>query len=117
MADIVAHPFLHTKIGRILDPVEVLGCYDWDHLEKVMGRAAAEELAFEIKPPFLSIAPEFFRDLLSLGRRLGVRFSLGTDAHRLPEIAYPDDFADRADRLGLQPSDLINPDRYLEGCR
>ncbi len=115
LADIVAHPFLHTKIGRILDPVDVLGCYDWNQLEDVMNRAAAANLAFEIKPAFLSIAPDFFGELLSLGRRLGLRFSLGTDAHRLSEIAYPDDFSVKADRLGLRRTDLIDPRRYLGG--
>ncbi len=117
LADIVAHPFLHTKIGRFLNPVEVLACYDWDRLERVMDRAAVEELAFEIKPPFLSMAPDFFRDLLSLGHRLGVKFSLGTDAHRLTEIAYPADFGETAESLGLCYGDLVDPGRYLGRCR
>jgi len=113
LADIVAHPFLHTKIGRALDPVRVLDQYDWDDLEDLLEEAAAIGVSFEIKPGYGSMAPDFFGELVRVSRRYGVKFSLGGDSHRLKEIPYPDSFGEELEKLGIRGRDLIDPRDYL----
>ncbi len=114
LADIVAHPFLHTKIGRIMNPLEVIDAYPWDGIERLLARAGEAGVSFEIKPGFGAIAPEFFSELVRLARRNGVRFSLGTDAHRISEIAYPTGFIDELLRLGIGRRDIVDPEEWSE---
>jgi histidinol phosphatase-like PHP family hydrolase len=111
MADVIAHPFFHTKLRRVLDPTDVFQYYDWGMLEKVLSRAAEVSLAFEIKPGFPQVAPEFFARLVELCKRHGVKFSVGSDAHRLVEVAYPDTFEDELRSIGIGPGDLMDPRR------
>jgi len=113
MADIVAHPFLHSKIGRIMDPLDVLECYDWDSLERLMAESREKGLSFEIKPGLLTQAPRFFREFVRLCSKIGVKFSLGSDAHRLCEIRYPPDFGEQLESMGIRSSDLIDPGQFL----
>ncbi len=108
-ADVVAHPFLHSKIGKFMDPMEVLGHYDWDRLEDILAQAGGNDLAFEFKPGYPQAAPEFFSHLVDLGREKGVRFSLGGDSHKPREIAYPEDFPAQLRRVGVTAADLIDP--------
>ncbi len=113
LADIVAHPFLHSKIARVLNPLDVLECYDWDELERILVESAQRGLSFELRPGSLSAAPEFFRELVRLCRESGVKFSLGSDAHRLCEIGYPPHFGDELESIGVRNSDLIEPEQFL----
>jgi histidinol phosphatase-like PHP family hydrolase len=111
LADIIGHPFLHTKLGRrgVVDPVEVLDHYDWELVERVLERAANNELSFEIKPGYIELIPEFMGRLVKTGREYGAKFSIGTDAHRLVEIPFPEDFRSKLEGIGLGASDLIDP--------
>ena len=113
LADIVAHPFLHSKIGKIMDPLDVLEYYDWDGMEGLITKAGENGLSFEIKPGYGEAAPEFFSELVLVCRRHGVRFSLGADSHRLAEVAYPSGFPEELDKIGVRQSDLIDPRDYL----
>ena len=114
LADIVAHPFLHTKLRRVLlDPMDVMEWYDWDAVEKVLDRAGNVGLSFEIKPGYVELIPEFMKLLIKTGRSCGVKFSLGTDAHRLVEIPFPDDFGPKLEGIGLRKGDLIDPQSFL----
>jgi histidinol phosphatase-like PHP family hydrolase len=111
LADIVGHPFLHTKLGRrgVVDPVEVLDHYDWEQVERVLERAANSDLSFEVKPGYIEFIPEFMGRLVKAGREHGVRFSIGTDAHRLVEVPFPEGFGSKLEKIGLSGSDLIDP--------
>lgn len=115
LADIVAHPFLHTKLGRRgrVNPLDVMEHYDWDLVERVLERAGGECLSFEIKPGYVDMVPDFMKQLVRIGRKHGVRFSLGTDAHRLVEIPFPDDFGEKLEGIGLGEADLIDPEDFL----
>ena len=117
LANIVAHPFLHSKIGRIMNPLDVLEYYDWDRLERVMVESGERGLSFEIRPGLGSPAPRFFHELVRLCRRSGVKFSLGSDAHRLCEIAYPAEFGRELQSMGIRSSDLIDPAQFLFSSR
>ncbi len=108
-ADIVAHPFFHTKLRRVLNPLDVLGQYDWDRIEEVVTRAAGAGIAFEIKPGFIRTAPEFFTELLDICRAVGAKISLGTDAHRLIEIGFPEGFEQELRSAGVRSRDLLDP--------
>jgi len=109
LADIVAHPFLHSKIRRWMDPLKVLPHYDWDRMESLMEESARKGLAFEIKPSYPTADPPFFGRLADLCREKGVKFSLGGDSHRPSEIAYPDGFSEELERVGIGEGDLVDP--------
>jgi hypothetical protein len=42
-----------------------------------------------------------------------VKFSLGSDAHRLCEIRYPGEFGEELESMGIRSSDLIDPEKFL----
>jgi len=117
LADVVAHPFLHSKIGKFMNPLDVLECYDWESLEKLMVESGEQGLSFEIRPGLGRLAPRFFRDLVRLCRESGVKFSLGSDAHRLCEVRYPAEFGEELESLGIRSSDLIDPGQFLIASR
>jgi histidinol phosphatase-like PHP family hydrolase len=113
LANMVAHPFLHSKLRRIMDPMDVLEHYDWDQVEQVIALAGERELAFEMRPGYATIATEFFREIVRICQRHGAKFSLGSDAHRLREVAYPDGFQGELEMLGIRQRDLIDPNRFV----
>ncbi len=50
---------------------------------------------------------DFFKELLILGRQVGLKFALGTDAHQPHEIAYSQEDVETLNQLGIGESDLI----------
>lgn len=91
-ADTIGHPFYHAKLNKKLSPEElqaVLKAYDEDRLIEVLKIAASANMAFEINPRHADNALEWFRDLIQEARRHGTKFTLGTDAHEIASLGYP----------------------------
>jgi histidinol phosphatase-like PHP family hydrolase len=113
--DIIAHPWGLTKAR--LDPdfrLQAMAAYDRAEIRRLLAKAAGREIAFEIKPPMAAACPEFFAEIVELGRAAGVRFSLGSDAHRAEEVGYggPERMAEAAralEAIGLREDDLFDP--------
>ncbi len=91
-ADTIGHPFYHAKLNKKLSPEElqaVLKAYDEDRLVEVLKVAASANMAFEINPRHADNALEWFRDLIQEARLHGTKFTLGTDAHEIASLGYP----------------------------
>ncbi len=76
---------------------------DW--YEALFRRAARNGLAIELHCATRTPEPEAVR----LGLKLGVRFSLGSDAHSLDRVGDVGWGVDLLESLGASPSDLFNP--------
>jgi histidinol phosphatase-like PHP family hydrolase len=89
----------------------ILKAYDTERLTAVLKKAAAVNMAFEINPRHADRALEWFRELIQEARGHGTKFTLGTDAHAIKSLGYPDNDSGRtcgdviAD-LGITDDDL-----------
>lgn len=86
-ADIIAHPFLHNKLG-LAAGLDALERYDETRLQAVLRAAADAATAFEINPRQVQHAIPWYRNLVLEARRCGARFTLGSDAHTLADLGY-----------------------------
>ncbi len=97
LVDVIAHP-----TGRILgrrDPMAL-------DMEQVLAAAGETGTIMEINsyPDRLDLSAEHIR----LGRRFGVRFSLGTDAHAAEQLRYMRYGVAQARRGLVTPDELLN---------
>ncbi|NIA12857.1 MAG: hypothetical protein GWP08_02160 [Nitrospiraceae bacterium] len=112
-ATIVSHPFYHGKLGST-QALATLGRYDEGKLSHVLCEAGNAGMAFEINPSHAAVAQEWFRALVQEARIQGVKFTLGSDAHRLSEVAYGGksgavSAVGVCRAIGLRPTDLKWP--------
>lgn len=105
-ATAISHPFLHTKV-RDLDHQQVLASYDRNEFHRVLQKAAETCVAFELNPRHLRYALDFFKELIAFGTQIGLKFSFGTDAHKLHEIAYKATDMELLNNLGVRERNLI----------
>lgn len=114
-ADTIGHPFYHAKLktyGYDHDKLmAVLKAYNTGRLTDVLKRAAAVNMAFELQPRHVDNALEWFRELIQEGRLHGTKFTLGTDAHDIASLGYPDRGTGRScgeilAELGIRDEDL-----------
>ncbi len=120
-ADTIGHPFYHQKLSKVFDHdglMAILKAYNAGRLTAVLKKAAEVNMAFEINPRHADRALEWFRDLIQEARLHGTKFTIGTDAHDIPSLGYPDNDSGRtcgmilAD-LGLKDEDLkTEPIKY-----
>jgi len=103
---IIAHPFLLAKV-RNINHSEVLASYNRDVLNRVLQKAAERNVAFELNPRHLRYAMDFFKELLDFGKQAGLKFALGTDAHKPHEIAYSTEDIETLNNLGVRKQDFI----------
>ncbi|MBL7645362.1 MAG: PHP domain-containing protein [Candidatus Hydrogenedentes bacterium] len=113
-ADTIGHPFYHQKLSKIFDHdglMAILKAYNHERLSAVLKKAAEVNMAFELQPRHVDHALDWFRELLQEARLHGTKFTIGTDAHDIPSLGYPDNDSGRtcgmilAD-LGLRDEDL-----------
>lgn len=114
-ADTIGHPFYHAKLRKYdFDHdklMAILKAYDTTRLTEVLKQAAAVNMAFELNPRHVDNALEWFKELVQEARLHGTKFTLGTDAHDLAHLGYPDGGSGRscgqilAD-LGIRDEDL-----------
>ncbi len=91
--DTIGHPFLHSKLKGKLGQeklVKILKTYNEERLISVLKKSAEVNMAFEINPRHVDQALEWFRDLVQEARLHGTKFTLGTDAHAISSLGYPD---------------------------
>lgn len=91
--DTIGHPFYHQKLAKKLGKEnlnKILSSYNEEKLIGVLKKAAEVNMAFEINPRHADLALEWFRDLVQESRSHGTKFTLGTDAHSLSALGYPD---------------------------
>lgn len=114
-ADTIGHPFYHAKLAKYDFDHEklmaILKAYNTDRLTEVLKRAAAVNMAFELQPRHVDHALDWFRELLQEARLHGTKFTLGTDAHDIKSLGYPDNGTGRScgdvlTDLGLRDEDL-----------
>jgi HisJ family histidinol phosphate phosphatase len=105
--DIIAHPFYLHKLKNI-EHSEVLINYDRNRLKEILSMAVEKNIAFELCPRHFKYHLNFFQELLSYGREVKLKFSLGTDAHKLSQICYQYKDIEVLKLLDVQGDDLIN---------
>ena len=103
---IIPHPFLLAKV-RGIDHSAVLASYDKHQLSYVLSKAAKGEVAFELNPRHLGSHPAFFKALVTLGQKVGVKFALGTDAHKPNEIKYNQTDLKTLNQIGVCQEHLL----------
>ncbi|RLD83969.1 MAG: hypothetical protein DRJ10_02425, partial [Bacteroidetes bacterium] len=70
--------------------LKILPAYNEERLVEVLKKAAEVNMAFEINPRGADLSLEWFRDLVQEARLHGTKFTLGTDAHAISSLGYPD---------------------------
>jgi histidinol phosphatase-like PHP family hydrolase len=113
-ADTIGHPFYHQKLSKIFDHdglMAILKAYNHDRLTAILKKAAEVNMAFELQPRHVDHAVEWFRELIQEARLHGTKFTIGTDAHDIPSLGYPDNGSGRTcgmilAELGLTDEDL-----------
>jgi len=113
-ADTIGHPFYHAKLRKIFDHdglMAILKAYDTGRLSEILKKAATVNMAFELQPRHVDNALDWFRELIQEGRLHGTRFTLGTDAHDIKSLGYPDNDSGRTcsdvvRELGITDDDL-----------
>ena len=95
---------LCSKLRKIFSHealLKILTLYNEARLIQVLKKAAQVNMAFEINPRHADSALEWFRDLIQEARLHGTKFTLGTDAHAISSLGYPD-------RPGRTCLDILN---------
>jgi histidinol phosphatase-like PHP family hydrolase len=106
-ADVIVHP-MTVLLGRydpaLLDPISD------DDLTGAIETARDNAIAMEISPrALLPGQMEFRLRFLKLCKRIGVKFSIGTDSHRLEQVGRGDLMQGLVDELGIVESDIWAP--------
>ena len=111
--DTIGHPFYHQKLVKKIGKenlLKILSDYNEDKLIGVLKKSSKANMAFEINPRHADLALEWFRDLVQEARLHGTKFTLGTDAHSLSALGYPDQTGrtclDILDDLDISNKDL-----------
>jgi histidinol phosphatase-like PHP family hydrolase len=112
-ATAVCHPFFNTYCPEVLAR-ETMRWYPEARIRELLAKAAARGVAFEINPYRIGPVTGWFRDFVSEARRQGARFLLGSDAHSLAPVGFPDGPLARTpgqvcEAVGLVPADLAWP--------
>ncbi len=113
--DIVVHPFLHGKLSAA-DHSRVLEAYDRREMRDTLELMAKQDVRMELNPGHVAHAPGFFAEVVEMGRQAGLRFVIGTDAHRLVDIGYTEQGLALLEQIGLRESDISLPRRVLLRC-
>ncbi|MDD5483782.1 MAG: PHP domain-containing protein [Kiritimatiellae bacterium] len=86
-ADCIAHPFASAYLkGKFNDPTVATKAITDTELCGILKMGKERKVAWEINANVLGRDADFRRRYLAFGKRLGVTFYLGTDAHKLDEI-------------------------------
>jgi histidinol phosphatase-like PHP family hydrolase len=104
--DVIAHPFTLPKVTEIDRPL-VLELYDRDEIGRILSKAVRKGVSLELNPNHISIAPWFFGELSLLSHRIGIKFTIGTDAHLLSGIGYQN--STELEQLGFAPENFVVP--------
>ena len=106
-ADAVAHPFAYGQIPR-LD--EVLSFIEDRDLRLALRQAKRNAIAMDLSPRICAIDHAFLTRFLSICREVGVKFSIGSDAHTLDNVGNDRLVLPILRRHGITDADLWLPD-------
>jgi len=120
--DVLVHPFVYGAAGCI-PAAEVDAAFRDGEIADIVTLAASRGVALELNPYHAEPAAPWFRELVQGIRAAGGRVSLGSDAHWLQWLGYPQrenptlsyTWADLDRLFGLRRSDLYTPPSG-EGC-
>ena len=113
--DTIGHPFYHQKLHKKYGPEllhATLKAYEQDDFTAMLKRAAQVNMAFEINPRHADLALDWFKELVQEARLHGTKFTVGTDAHAIKSLGYPEGDAGRTCQDVLR--DLTITDRDLK---
>jgi len=106
-ADVIVHPMV--VFPGTFDPT-CLDVLTDDELSGAIDVAKANSVAMEISPRALARDQMFFRmRFYSLCKEAGLRFSIGTDSHRLASVGRTDVLAPIISELKLEDDDIWIP--------
>jgi len=92
-ASIIPHPFSYIGVrqmgdGRLVDRERLLAAYDRGRVRRLFRLAAERGTAFELNPGHVRAVPDFFAEMVRMGRDEGMKFSFGTDGHHPGQMHY-----------------------------
>lgn len=111
--DAVAHPFSDNE-SVIGDLRAIYDAMDKARLRDVLGLAARNGVALEVNASSLT-APSLpnyatvYREIVSLARSLGVRFTFGSDAHNCARLGMTPEVEQWITDSGLTTEDFLSP--------
>ncbi len=89
-ADCIAHPFVGIYLHDILaDHTQVTQALSDNELADILELGKKNQVAWELNTKAIFFDPIFAKRLWAIGREVGVKFLVGTDAHHLSEIEDP----------------------------
>ena len=108
---VIAHPLAPSACGNAY--WQIVRSLDRDQLWECCREAAALNVAFDVNLWTFRIAEQGLKenpmgDVMRLARSAGVKFTFGTDAHRVCDLDNIRAADDVADAIGLEPSDLCD---------
>jgi histidinol phosphatase-like PHP family hydrolase len=111
--DSVAHPLAEVE-SLIGDLRAIYEAMDQARLRDVLGLAAQSGVALEVNgsclaAPELPNYPAVYREVVSLARSLGVRFTFGSDAHNAADLGMTPEAEAWITASGLTPDDFLSP--------
>jgi histidinol phosphatase-like PHP family hydrolase len=115
MADIIAHPLVAKTGVLAFEPERLIAELTPERLAPVLTKAAQRGTAMELNPWLVAQFPGFYAVFIAACKEQGVRFALGSDAHRLENIPYAENGVHRGagpgdlEALGVRESDLLDP--------
>lgn len=109
--DAVAHPFAE-RASLIGDHRAIYEAMDSSHLTDILGLAVRNGVALEINGSSVLGAdmpryPEMYREIVKQAKRLGVRFTYGSDAHNYQHMGLSDEVAQWIRQAGLETQDFL----------
>jgi len=109
-ADVVAHPFAYAT-SQIAHRDEVLDGMDDYDLTWALETARENEIAMEFSPRVLGLNERFLARFYSLCKDIGVRFSVGGDAHSPNSIGNDRLVMPLLSKFGVEEGDIWFPQK------
>ncbi|MBN1352884.1 hypothetical protein JXJ21_26075 [candidate division KSB1 bacterium] len=113
--DIIAHPFcprVPEAIRNDFDFERLERSYSEAQLRNIILLACQHDVAFEINPGYYFRMPRVYKILIAEGKKAGLKFSPGTDAHSLSSVDFSfhfrgkDSYSALMSAFGLRWSDI-----------
>lgn len=111
--DVIAHPFIFSKIPP-LNTEKVMSCINRAKLLSCLEQAKQNKIAMEINPRKLILGREYnaLCSFFRLCKKIGLKFSIGSDSHRLEFVGcwdVPSKDRHIFSKLGITLEDLWHP--------
>jgi histidinol phosphatase-like PHP family hydrolase len=118
-ADILVHPFISGFMRNVdFDQEEFFRAIDEERLRAVLARLAGRGIRLELNLRVPAERTDFFRRIIQMGREVGVRFTVGSDAHGLSEACFGDflGVGEALAELGAAQDDVVLSPSWITGC-